>query len=428
MIAATPLGPILDRPVADVLVGLGLPGLPEIPPLPPLPGLPPLPTVDLGLLVKPITDLLGGFGTGDLATADFDPTMVFDGLSTVLETSMTMAQSALELADTLWVGQSSIAAAAKTGEASVNSGQLSAQGTGISFDIQTAAGIVAAGLAAVQAILAATVGKMLAAVPLIPSGAGLPLVTGFAAEGLSEATAAVAVTRAQLLAPTTHMTVNGVPVPVTAAPTAATGAAAQSPFAVAATVLDAIAPMVSTATELPSMLVTPMTKMLAADETTLVRPGDRARTDDPDGAGGGPPTGAGTVPVRAAAGGGGGSLGVAAGVTAPLGAARTPVPGGVGATEPASYTPGPSARGASVAATPVPASMAPVAAAGAARGLGGEGHHEVPDYLVTEDNGRDLVGATPGVAPPVLGDDATDAPPEPMPDIRLRLGPDGPTI
>ncbi|NDK91953.1 hypothetical protein GYA93_20625, partial [Gordonia desulfuricans] len=305
MIAATPLGPILDRPVGDVLAGLGLPGLPEIPPLPPLPGLPPLPTVDLGLLVKPITDLLGGFGTGDLAMADFDPTMVFDGLSTVLETSMTMAQSALELADKLWVGQSSIAAATKTGEASVNSGQLSAQGTGISFDIQTAAGIVAAGLAAVQAILAATIGKMLAAVPLIPSGAGLPLVTGFAAEGLSEATAAVAVTRAQLLAPTTHMTVNGAPVPVTAAPAAATGAAAQSPFAVAGTVLDAIAPMVSTATELPSMLITPMAKMLAAGETTPVRPGGSTAPDGPDGAGGGPPAGAGAVPVRAAAGGGG---------------------------------------------------------------------------------------------------------------------------
>ena len=59
MIDATPLGPILDRPVGEVLAGLGLPPIPQLPALPPMPGLPPLPTIDIGMLLKPITDLLG---------------------------------------------------------------------------------------------------------------------------------------------------------------------------------------------------------------------------------------------------------------------------------------------------------------------------------------------------------------------------------
>ena len=43
MIDASPLGPILDTSVADVLAGHGLPALPPMPPPgPPLPGLPPL--------------------------------------------------------------------------------------------------------------------------------------------------------------------------------------------------------------------------------------------------------------------------------------------------------------------------------------------------------------------------------------------------
>ncbi|WP_338836399.1 hypothetical protein [Gordonia polyisoprenivorans] len=423
MIAATPLGPILDRPVGDVLAGLGLPPLPEFPPLPPLPGLPPLPVIDVGLLVKPITDLLGSFGTGDLSAADFDPTVIFQGLSTMLESSMSMAQAALKIADEVWGGQSAVSAAAKTGEASVNSGQLAVQGSGMSFDIQAAAGIVAAGVATLQAILAATIAKITAAVSFT-GPAALPLAVSLAALGLSEATAAVAATRAQLLAPTTHMTVNGAPVAVTNAPTGAAGAA-QSPFALAGTILDAVSPVVSTATEIPSMLTAPLQQVLAAGDTA-VRPAAYVAPEDggggPSGPGGGP-AGLGAMPTGAGgAGRGGGGAGGAA-VTAPLGAARSGMPV-VGATEPASYTPASPARAVSGTTTPMPASMAPMAAAGAARGAGtSDDTHEVPDYLVTEDNGKQMVGGVADVAPAVLG---ADADPETPPDIELRLGPAGP--
>ncbi|MGC4933626.1 hypothetical protein ACLQ3C_08070 [Gordonia sp. DT30] len=423
LIAATPLGPILDRPVGEVLAGLGLGPLPEFPPLPPLPGLPPLPVIDVGLLVKPITDLLGGFGTGELSTADFDPTMIFQGLSTVLDTSMSMAQGAMQIADELWSGQSTVSAVAKTGAASVNSGQLAVQGSGMSFDIQAAAGIVAAGLAVLQAILAATIAKITAAITLT-GPAALPLTVSLAGLGLSEATAAVAATRAQLLAPTTHMAINGAPVPVTNAPTGTAGAG-PSPFALAGTILEAMAPVVSAATEVPSMLTAPLQEMRAADGAA-VRPAAYVAPDTggsgPAGPGGGP-AGLGMVGVGAGVRGGGGGLGA---VAAPLGSARPSVPVS-GATEPAGFTPGTSPRTATAAAAPMPASMAPVAAAGAARGAGtADEAYEVPDYLVTEGNGHHMVGVVSGVAPAVFGADPV-AEVGPHTDIELRLAPPGPT-
>ena len=62
--------------VGAVLGSLGLPPLPALPPLPPLPGLPPLPVLDLSALLKPLTDLLGAFGTADLAAASANPPAV----------------------------------------------------------------------------------------------------------------------------------------------------------------------------------------------------------------------------------------------------------------------------------------------------------------------------------------------------------------
>ncbi|MGW5522988.1 hypothetical protein [Gordonia sp. NPDC003950] len=427
MIAATPLGPILDRPVGEVIAGLGLPPLPQLPSLPPMPGLPPLPVIDVGQLVKPIVDLLGGFGTGDLSTAEFDPTTIFDGLSTVLETSMSMAQAAMKIGDQLWSGQASMSAIAKTEEAGVDGGRLATQGTGMSIDIQAAAGIVAAGVAALQAVLVATIGRITAAVAL--SGpAALPVAVSLAGAGLAEASAVVAATRAQLLAPTTHMTVNGAPVPVTGAP-AVTAGSSPSPFAMAGTVLDALSPLVSTAGQVPSMVAAPLRQAMTAAGPAMRPAAYETTTTTAGGPAGG--RGAETGRTMTAGGGtaptGGGSGGGGVGVPAvPLGAARPSVPTMVGATEPAAFSPGSGVRTAAVASAPMPASMAPLAAAGAARGAGVSGDpHDIPDYLVTEDNGVRVVGMVPDVAPPVLGADA-EAETEPGPDIRLQLGPDLP--
>ena len=423
MIAATPLGPILDRPVVDVLSGLGLPPLPALPPMPPLPGLPPLPPIDLHMLVKPMTDLLGGFGSGDLSGAAFDPSAIFQGLSKVLETTIGMGSGALKAIDQLWVGESATAAAGKTAVAGADTAKVSTQGTGMSIDISAAAGIVGAGLAALQAIIAATIAKMTAAIAAMTTPAGPPLMIGFASEGLAEATASVAATRAQLLGPTGHMTINGAPIAITNAPSPA--GAVQSPFAVASTVVDAVSPAVSSVSELPSMIATPVAQMLsAAPRTDMPRYAGEAPAKG-GGPGGGGPGGTGAKHPGAGGAGAGaglGGVGAMAGMSSVLGA--RPFGGGMpGMVEPAGSMSSPGQRGTITTAGPMPAPMAPMGAAGTGRGAGAsEEQHDTPDYLVTEDNGQRVVGEVPEVAPAVLGHDDPDQGPS-APDVELRLGP-----
>lgn len=423
MIAATPLGPILDRPVVDVLAGLGLPPLPTPPPMPPLPGLPPLPPIDLHMLIKPMTDLLGGFGSGDLSAAPFDPSAIFEGLSKVLESTIGMGSGALKAIDQLWVGQSATAAAGKTAQAGADTAAVSTQGTGMSFDISAAAGIVGAGLAALQAIIGATIAKMTATIAAMVTPAGPPMMLGFASEGLAEATASVAATRAQLLGPTAHMTFNGAPVSITNAPAAAAGAA-QSPFGIASTIVDGVSPVVSSVSELPSMIASPVSQMLSVNPRT-----DLTRyAGEVTGRGGGPGgSGPGGGGAKHAAGGGagGGAAGMAGigGMSSALGS-RPMMSGMPGGIEPAGGAPAQNQRATVTTASPMPASMAPMGAAGTGRGAGAsEEQHEVPDYLVTEDNGQQVVGQTPDVVPAVLGHDEPEPGPR-TPDIELRLGPD----
>lgn len=423
MIDASPLGPILDTSVADVLAGHGLPALPPMPPPgPPLPGLPPLPPIDITLLIKPLTDLLGGFGTGNLSGADFDPSAIFEGLSKVLQTSMSMGSGAVKALDKLWTGTASTAAVGKSAVATADTANVSTQGTGMSIDIQAAAGIVGAGLAAVQAIIAATIAKIAGTVPIIMTPPGQGLAVAFASEGLAEATTQVAVTRAQLLAPTAKMTANGAQVPVTSAPT--TAGATQSPFAVASAVLDGVSPAVSSASELPSMIASPVSGMLSAARADPM-PGSTAaglagRPGGPGGGGAGGSGGKGRV-----GGGGGGGVGAVGAASTPL-APRPFMTPSVGMTEPAASGPTTTPRGAVTSTGAMPASMAPMAGAGAARGAGagaGTEEHQVPDYLVTEDNGQRVVGEVPDVVPAVIGQEDDQPAASASPDIELRLGP-----
>ncbi|NDZ94227.1 hypothetical protein G3I13_12320 [Streptomyces sp. SID6673] len=423
MINASPLGPILDKSVADVLAGHGLPALPVMPPpSAPLPGLPSLPPINLDILIKPLTDLLGGFGTGNLGAGDFDPSAIFQSLSKVLETTMSMSSGAVKALDKLWTGTASTAAVGKSAIAAGDTANVTTQGTGMSFDIQAAAGIVGAGLAAVQAIIAATIGKISATIPLIMTPFGQGAAVGFATEGLAEATAQVALTRAQLLGPTAKMTTNGAPVPITNAPTPASSA--QSPFAVASAVLDGASPAVSSASELPSMIASPVSSMLSSAK---VDPLTSAKGEPAAGKGGGPGGGGAGGGGKGHAGGGGG-IGAVGAAAAPL-APRPFSSPALGMTEPAGYSPQQATRGTVTSTNAMPASMAPMGAAGTARGAGASNEqHQVPDYLVTEDNGQQVVGEVPDVVPAVLGYEHEPESP-PSPDIELRLGPPpgGPT-
>lgn len=229
LLEPTGLTSFLDTPVADVLNDLGLPafgaptpvGVPDLSDLG-LPALPSLPGVDPSALVKPIVDLLGTFGSGSLSGAG-SPIESLGSLAGLLQSGASTLLNAISSVDADWAGQ---AAAAATGTAARTVGQseqIAAQGTAMAADVQTAATIVGAGLMQLQGVVAKTVGLLTAAAPTLVTPAGQVAALGIAAEGLTEGLAVVADTRAQLTAPTAHISAVGSPVAVSEAPTGLSG-------------------------------------------------------------------------------------------------------------------------------------------------------------------------------------------------------------
>lgn len=416
LVESSPLGPILDTPVSQVLKSLGLPGLPELPPAPPMPGLPPLPPLNLDILIKPITDLLGGFGSGNLGAGAVDPTMILEGLSQILDMSMSMGSGALKALDQVWTGQAATSSTIKGVQAGTDTAALSRQGTTMSMDTQGAAAIVGTGLALVQGIIAKTIGIIAASAPILVTPPGQAIALGVAADGLAEATAVVTATRAQLLAPTGHMVINGQPVPVTGAP-----AAGPSPFSIASMVLDSVGkPMLTGVGQLGGMTSSAGSQLMKSHERQL----KNAYADKDSRIAETVPAGSSGALAGSRGGGGGGG----GGGSGPAGAGPSPMsartaPGLLGGPSPEGGTGPSSSRNQS---TVVPAGMggpmAPMGAMGAGRGAGAsDDQHESADYLVTELNGTQMIGEIPDVAPAVLGEIQTPDP-APSPDVRLRLG------
>ncbi|WP_132992016.1 hypothetical protein [Gordonia zhaorongruii] len=228
---ATPTGfaAVLDKPVGEVLTDLGVPRIdapldvrpPELPDFD-LPALPILPGVDPVALIKPITDLLGTFGTGILSGPG-DPVRSLASLAGLLENGASTLMGAASAVDGQWLGQGASAAIGKATRTAADSGALAAQGAAMSTDVQVAAGIVAAGLVQLQGVVVKTVGMLAAAAPTLATPPGQLVALGIAAEGLAEGLAVVGATRAQLAAPTAHLGATGSPVPITGAPGAVGG-------------------------------------------------------------------------------------------------------------------------------------------------------------------------------------------------------------
>lgn len=392
LLHASPLGPLLDTPIGQVLAGLGLPPIPQLPSLPPLPGLPDLPAIDVTGLLSPITDLLGGFGTGDLGSAD--PTAFLDGISQALDLSISAGSAALRALDGLWAGTGATANTVRSAQTATDSAGVGLQAAGIRANTTAAAAIVAAGLAAVQAVVIKTVGLIAAAAPALVTPPGQAFAIGAAADGLAEATAIVTATRAQLAAPTTGVAAVGAPVPVAGAP-----AGTVSPFAVAGALLEGIGKPLSGVGS----------RALAGGFERAAPERVRAATDA-YGEVGCPSDVVGGFPASTAAAGlrtgglssGATSLG-AASPQAPL-SARTPGAALGTAAEPA-------AVGRAVARNPAASTgYVPFGAPGTMRGAGAsEVRHHSADYLTTAPNGREIVGEIDDAQPAVLGDDAASS-------------------
>ncbi|ALG85601.1 hypothetical protein [Gordonia phthalatica] len=251
-------GDVVGSPVTGVLEGLGVKSLPApatvelpagLPALPDLPALPVLPTIDPMMLLKPITDLLGVFGTGLLGGAPGgDPSATHQQIAGLLENGVGVLLNAASSLDGGWLGQAATAAITAATRTAGESGVVAAQGAGMSMDLQAAAAVVATGALQLQGVVVKTAGLLSAALPAIATPPGQIAALGIAAEGLAEGLAVVAATRAQLVAPTAHMAANGTPVPVTGVP-------GGDVFGTAATLLQSALPLVQAGAQLATSLL-----------------------------------------------------------------------------------------------------------------------------------------------------------------------------
>ncbi|MGO4615828.1 hypothetical protein [Nocardia sp. 2TAF39] len=194
--------------------------LPQFPPLPPLPGLPPLPVLDPAMLLKPITDMLGQFGTGRLDDMGGANTQqIFSGVANGMSQAISMGTQALGMLSGM-AGQGTQSAANKSTAAQANAGEVATQAGSIDSIVTQAALTVQMGNAALAAIAAktASTSAALAAVP-----GGQPAAVAMVAEGAAESAAVVTAVRAQLGVHTAEMEAAGQPVPITAAPNAGGG-------------------------------------------------------------------------------------------------------------------------------------------------------------------------------------------------------------
>ncbi|WP_169330684.1 hypothetical protein [Gordonia rhizosphera] len=423
MLQHSALGPILDTPVSDVLAGMGLPPMPQFPAvLPPaMPGLPPFPTINIEHLFKPLTDLAQSFGSGDLGASGFDPTMLFTGLSSIMQSMIGLSTGALKAADQVWQGQAATAAATKSATAAAQGGMVAQKSTSIAANTQTGAVVVGNGNAAMQAVIAKFQLQAGVAIAAIGTPAGLPLLLTAAGEALAEAIAIVTGTKTALAPETAQQTANGAQIPITGAPTS------PSPFGVAATVLESVGQPLSGFSSSGMSMMGSLTKQLTAaskskhDQFGASEKGATTPATLHGGALGAGGIGGGTGGKKGGAGGGGGIGG--------LGMAGTPLQGRPGAPNLAvasvegTTTPSSSSLSGRTVSTTTGGGMMPMGgaagAAGAAGARGADDGHGAPDFLVTADHGSEVVGAMPQAAPPVLGGDAdveVDSP-----DVDLRL-------
>ncbi|MFE6862777.1 hypothetical protein [Nocardia sp. NPDC057668] len=424
---SSPVGPLMDQPVADVLSNIGLPQLPALPEitLPDLSGLemPTLPTIDLSTLIEPVTSLLSSFGSGSLGDG-FDPTSIFSAVTSALSSASSNSKSAMQQLSTGMLGQAADAAQIKSDLVQADYPKVLNQGNEQRAILLDAQRVVAQGYAELTALISRFIASATAAGAFIWTPAGLPTLIALATEAISEGTAIVAKTRVELAVKTAEIAVAGIKIPITGAPNLADAAtlannviSAMEPYAnIAKTVgekviekggevvsagSEVVSEISSTGQEILSGLTstTTDTKTTTTDpKTTTTTTEEKTTEEKVTGEDGGAGDGGG--------GGGGGGLGLG-GVptsTSPLNnvAARVPT----GESSPLSGQP----RTSTASAVPqtTRAGTSPMmggmgAGAGRAGDAGESGSGADRSNLVTGAHGDEVVGQIEGVSIPVVG-------------------------
>ncbi|BDH58939.1 hypothetical protein [Tsukamurella sp. PLM1] len=436
---------LLDRPVNEVLAALGLPPVPTAPSTPPqqelpaapkgVPEAPQVPGFDVAGLVKPMTDLLSTFGSGSFG--GLDPSAALSSASKALEQGVSTGMQAIGQLASVWQGPAATAATGKGLQAATGTGLAAEQGAELSTAVGEAATVVGTGEAELQAIIDSFMSVIAALGPSLWLPPGQAAAVAAAEEHLAHATEVVARTKSELSALSAQVGAAGRKVPVASPPMTAATTAAQAAASVVPAVVSAATGAVTAIGGLATQSVTGAVKAAAGVASSageaLSGLAEQASGEEPDGAapdladGGADPAAA---YVGAGAGGGsgaGGAIGGGSGGIAVTGAglgaaalsqpnpgtpaARTPVVEGGARTIPASEVLARSGMG----------GMMPMGAAGAAGARAtAAADHAVPDYLVTSDNGEQVLGDLPLVGPQVVGD-ATPAADERGPDVELRL-------
>ncbi|MEU0540333.1 hypothetical protein ABZ319_10715 [Nocardia sp. NPDC005978] len=384
VLSGTALGANLDLPINDILSGLGLPNLPQLPAAPIAFELPPLPTLDLSVLTRPLTDLASSFGTGQLGQGlNVDPTAVLDGISSALQTAMSLASTVAQLASS-WQGSGAAGATDKAAAAQTNTTELAGQNVQQKTILVNASTTVATGAASISAIIAKFLAAVTASAPFLVTPPGQVFLLSMATESAAEASAVVAKTKAELTVQSAQMTTAGEKVKVTEAPG---GVDALSQVT---QLLSLISPLASVATTGAETV-----QKLQDIAQPVVITEDAAPVADP-------------IDSAAALGGGGGGMPIGAlvGSTAPVAqsltprtAAAPPVAPGVAADAPAvARVAGPGGTG----------MMPPMGMMGA--GMGGragldesEGGDDVRTQMVTSEHGDDVVGELGNTGVAVVG-------------------------
>lgn len=213
------LGSIVDRPVAEVLSTLGLPALPQLPPLPPMPEMPPLPVLDIGALIKPMTDLAGSFGTGIPGAGQGpDPSQVLTQVVSALQQATQLGTTAIQTVMSLWEGAGATSAAGKAANTAADTAEVVSQGSRMNVNHAAAATSVFTGYAQVSAIISKYLASLAAAGPFIVTPPGQAFVAAATAETMTQVTAVIAKTRAELTVHSAEMSANGQKVAVTEVP------------------------------------------------------------------------------------------------------------------------------------------------------------------------------------------------------------------
>ncbi|MGW4248845.1 hypothetical protein [Nocardia sp. NPDC004722] len=432
---ASPVGPYLDTPVADVLSNIGMPQLPQLPSisLPDLSGiqLPTLPTIDLTSLISPVTSLLQSFGTG--TSSSFNPASILTSLISALTSATSASKSATSTVMNSWTGDAATAAQDKSNTVEAQSGEVAAQGAQQHLILAAAQAIVAEGYGEMTALIGQFIAQVTGAVALLATPAGIPWLIETATTTINAGMAIAAKTSLQLAGSTAQITEAGTKIIIAGAPFASNieslvnmvGTALQPITSVAPTVAEKVvekgASVVSTGvSDLSSALSNSNSNTNTNNNTntntntktttptvTTTKTDDEKKTESPD--------------TTKTDGGGGSPLSTLFGGTTPA----TTTPNTLGANR---IPTGEVTSGAGVPKTTTEANGRTTAtttpgiggASGAAGRAGAADEESTSDRsgLVTGAHGDEVVGVIEGVVLPVVG--AIEAIEEP-PDKALTL-------